>query len=432
LKRFIPTEYANGIHDIDVKGLKDKGIKLIMLDIDNTLAPSSKKAPSASTVNWIANAKKMGLEVVLFSNNSKKRVNFFNKQLNLYTIHRALKPLAYNFIKIAKRFDVGIDEICMIGDQIFTDVWGANNAGVMSILVLPLSADEGIDIRFKRFFENRVIKKNKPETYCLIGNPVAHSKSPILHEQVYKFYGIKAKYMLCHAEKENLRQILLQFKKTGVKGFNITVPFKHDIMPYLHEISADAKKIGSVNTVSINDGNWTGYNTDVTGFAMQLKSNNTVIKGSRVKIIGAGGSTAAIVYAVLSEGAASVTVYNRTMDKARQLALKFDGVVAAALDEFNAKDCDILINTTSVGLYPQIDKSPVSDLEGISQSAIVYDIIYNPPETRFMKIAKERGCQAYNGLDMLIFQGLAADEIWFGKKIINDELIQQIREVIGN
>ncbi|NLB81509.1 MAG: YqeG family HAD IIIA-type phosphatase [Clostridiaceae bacterium] len=354
MKIFTPTEYANSIYAIDMQLLKEKGIKLILLDIDNTLVSPRQTMPTDSVISWIKTVKSDGFIVVLFSNNSKRRINLFNEKLNLHTVHRALKPLAYHFIKTARKFCVSCNEMCLIGDQVFTDIWGANNAGVMSVLVMPISPDEGASVKLKRLFEKRVIKHNKVETYCLIGNPLAHSKSPILHEQVYSYYNINARYLLFPIEQHKLGQIISKFRKIDVKGFNVTVPFKQAIMPFLDEISDIAQTIGSVNTVVEHDGKWIGYNTDADGFIMMLKSNETAVAGSRVKILGAGGSTPAIVYAVLQEGAKSVFVYNRTISKAQQIAQKFKNVVAMPIDKFDPQDCDILINTTSVGLAPNV------------------------------------------------------------------------------
>ena len=431
MKWFTTTYYASGISDIDVNNLKAQGIKVIMLDIDNTLVPTSKKTPTPSVVDWIENAKSAGMHVVLFSNNSEKRVSLFNKNLKLYSVHRAFKPLGFRINKIAREYKVRKSEICMIGDQVFTDVWGANRAGVMSVLVMPLSRDEGLGVRLKRHLENIAIKKYRANTYCLIGNPVAHSKSPRLHEMVYESFGIKARYMLCRAEKENLGRVLSRFKYSGVQGFNVTVPFKQDIIPYLDKVDEEARVIGSVNTVVSENGKWVGYNTDGKGFIRQLKANNTVIKGSRVKIIGAGGTTAAIAYALSAEGAKSIEIYNRTFSKAEALANRIKNVIPKNLADFTAADCDILINATSVGMSPDVNASPVDNLCGIEAGTCVYDIIYNPPVTKFMEMAISKGCKAYNGLALLVYQGVIADEIWFGRQMADEQLIKKIIKRLG-
>jgi shikimate dehydrogenase len=148
---------------------------------------------------------------------------------------------------------------------------------------------------------------------------------------------------------------------------------------------------------------------------MQLEANKTRIRGARVKILGAGGAAPAIVSALLKNGAAFVTIYNRTLEKAEKIAAMSDNVTAYPLDAFTADRCQILINTTSVGLDSY--DCPTDTLDGIAPNTAVYDIIYSPPVTRFMQMALDRGLAAHNGYDMLVYQGLLADRIWFGKEI---------------
>ena len=426
MKRFMPNIYVNCIEDIDIKMLKAQGIRVFILDIDNTLVPTSTKEPTESVIDWIEKVKNEGIKVCLVSNNSKKRVMRFNKKLNLFVIYRAFKPLKRKFQMVAKKYGVSAKEVCVVGDQIFTDIWGANRAKMMSVLVLPLSTIEGVGIKLKRYIENIVINKIKIQSFALIGNPVKHSLSPILHNTVYDYYRINAEYILNCVEDTEIGQIIEKFKQTGVKGFNITVPHKQNIMPFLDEIGRDAKQIGAVNTVKIINGKMYGYNTDGDGFLRQLKGDKVNVKNSKIKIVGAGGSTMSIVYSLVNAGCKEVLLFNRTIENAKKIANKFSNVTALSIDEFVASNCDILINTTSVGLSPNNDKSPVDNLEGISLKTVVYDLIYSPPITRFMQMALEKGCRAHNGYKMLIYQGLIADEIWFGRKLIRNKLVNKI------
>jgi len=426
MKRFIPKLYVNCIQDINIKMLKAQGIRVFILDIDNTLVPTSTKEPTKSVIDWIETVKSEDIKVCLVSNNSKKRVTGFNKNLSLYAIHRAFKPLKRGFQRVAKKYGVSEKEVCVVGDQIFTDIWGANRAKMMSILVLPLSTDEGLGIRLKRYIENVIINKTKIQSFELIGNPVKHSMSPILHNAVYNYYDINAEYLLNCVEDIEIGQVIEKFKQTGVKGFNITVPHKQNIIPFIDEVSDSAKQIGAVNTVKIIDGKLYGYNTDGDGFLMQLKGDGVKVKNCEVKIVGAGGSTMSIVYALVSSGCKGIKLYNRTVENAQKISNKFSNVIALPIDEFDASNCDILINTTSVGLSPNNDESPVTNLDNISKNTVVYDLIYNPPVTRFMQMAIKKGCKAHNGYKMLIYQGLIADEIWFGRKIIRNKLVNII------
>lgn len=426
MRRFMPNIYVNCIEDIDIKMLKAQGIRVFILDIDNTLVPTSTKEPTQSVIDWIEKVKNEGIKVCLVSNNSKKRVIGFNEKLNLFVIYRAFKPLKRKFQIVANRYGVSAKEVCVVGDQIFTDIWGANRAKMMSVLVLPVSTIEGAGIKLKRYIENIIIRKIKMQTFALIGNPVKHSLSPILHNAVYDYYKINAQYLLNCVEEAQIEQVVEKFKQTGVKGFNITVPHKQNIMPFLNEVSESAKQIGAVNTVKIVNDKLYGYNTDGDGFLRQLKGDKVNVKNSTIKIVGAGGSTMSIVYALVSTGCKDITLYNRTVENAQKIASKFSNVTALSIDEFNATGCDILINTTSVGLSPNNDKSPVDNLYGISPKTVVYDLIYSPPITRFMKMAMEKGCRAHNGYKMLIYQGLIADEIWFDRKMIKNKLVNKI------
>ena len=428
---FSPTEYVGSIHDINFDMLKSRGIKVVALDIDNTLAPTGTKAPASTVTEFVKRVKANGFTPVLVSNNSKERVDGFNESLRLFARHRAMKPLKGAFKRICEEYNVSYNEICLVGDQIFTDIMCANYAGMMSILVIPLSTDEGAGVRMKRYLERAMLRRSRGEIYCLIGNPVSHSKSAVLHTAVYDYHGINARYLLCLAHDGELGQMVEKFKNEGVKGFNITVPFKLDIMPFLDFISDDAQQIGAVNTVKIENGKCYGYNTDGAGFVMSVKANGTELDGKDIKIIGAGGSTKAIVHALAAEGVRSIKIYNRTVEKAVEIADSCAAASAFSLNDFNAGDCDVLVNTTSVGLSPNCGDSPIDGLDGISASTAVYDIIYSPPETAFMKMARDKGCKAYNGAALLIYQGLIADEIWFGRPVSEENLVKEIERKIN-
>jgi len=420
-----PTLFAETVFDIDFSMLIKKGIKVLIFDIDNTLAATSVKKPSKEIVEWLAAVKAKGFKVCFVSNNSKRRVHDFSDGLDVFYLHRALKPFTVSFLRVAKKYNAKNEEVCVIGDQIFTDIWGANWAKMMSVLIAPLSDDEGFGIKLKRFLEKVILKQK----FMVIGNPVRHSVSPILHSEIYRFYNINAKYGKERVEKEDIRRLIEKYKKVGIRGFNITVPHKQNIMPYLDEISEDAKKIGAVNTVKIVNDKLFGYNTDGAGFVAQLSCK---VENARIKIIGAGGSAMSLVNALAAKNPQEIIIYNRTIANAQGIAQKYDKVFARNISEFSPQDCDILINTTSVGLSPNVSESPISNLEGISKDTVVYDLIYKPPITKFMQMAMDKGCQAHNGYKMLIYQGIIAAEIWFGKSLINDELVDIIIERLEN
>lgn len=278
--------------------------------------------------------------------------------------------------------------------------------------------------------------------YFVIGNPVEHSVSPQIHNTIFKHYGSDMTYDKIRVEKEELGALVEEFKRCG-KGFNITVPHKSNIIPYLDCISEEARRVNAVNTVVMKDGLVMGYNTDIEGFALQVKRAGCTFKNARVKIIGAGGAARGIAYSAFKYGARVITVYNRTMGNAEVIADMLHNSVreeadvecyAKTLADFDAGDCDILINATSVGLGKgHEEEMPVENLDGILPHTVLFDAIYDPAETRLMREARSHGNVAHNGLDMLIYQGLIANDIWCGfgaadNTALTDEIRTKLRK----
>ncbi len=280
------------------------------------------------------------------------------------------------------------------------------------------------------------------DKYFVIGCPVGHSVSPQIHNTIFKHYNAHAKYFKKRVEPRDVEAFVEEFKNNDCYGFNVTVPHKKTVMPFLDGISSEAREVNAVNTVvkKRDSGLTFGYNTDIKGFALQAKRAGCSLKGAHVKLIGAGGAARAIAYSVYREGAASLTVYNRTVENIKIIThmlrhvayddgVKFP-VTMMSLDEFDAGDCDVLINATSVGLgIGHEEEMPVKSLEGLKPDTVVFDIIYEPSETRFLREARQRGNAAHNGLDMLIYQGVIANDIWCGLGAAdNIELIDKIRK----
>lgn len=415
MKAFTPTYFEKSVFGIELGMLKQKGIKLLILDIDNTLVPRSVYAPTDEVRSWLFKVASFGFDVAFISNGPKDRVEEFCEGVYFY-VGRACKPLTSGIKAAMQHFNVRRRHVCLIGDQLFTDIWGANRAKIMSILVDPIDPeDEGLGVKFKRILEKPILSAIKPMQFALIGNPVFHSKSPMIHQKIYKRNKINADYKLYEPEENEIPELIQYFREAGYIGFNITVPYKQTIMQYLDHISDDAQAIGAVNTVYIKNDMLYGYNTDGDGFTMQLEKNGTRMKDAKVKIVGAGGATPSIVHALIAKGVESIVIYNRTLSKAEKIAEMNTLITPRPLEEFSADDCDILINTTSVGLDSY--DCPVESFDGISPDTVVYDIIYSPSTTTFMQKALDRGVRAHNGLDMLRYQGLLADQIWLGKEI---------------
>jgi shikimate dehydrogenase len=261
---------------------------------------------------------------------------------------------------------------------------------------------------------------------AVIGNPVGHSLSPLIHNSVSEKYNQDYVYMPIEISEDELENLIKGFRVMAFKGFNITTPYKHDIMNHIDEISPLAEKIGAVNTVTKENNRLIGHNTDGLGFVKSLEEQLTSeeIENAVFCILGCGGATKSIAMALCETGVSKIFIANRTVSKAEELAQKvnsFYGETASAIplttemltsikDEVN-----VIINTTSVGMGLTSDQSPV-EKEVLDSKHMVCDLIYHPRETKLLKMAKETGCKTDNGLNMLIYQGLLAYEIWTGIK----------------
>ncbi|ADY74166.1 Shikimate dehydrogenase [Desulfurobacterium thermolithotrophum DSM 11699] len=261
----------------------------------------------------------------------------------------------------------------------------------------------------------------KTFVYGIIGYPVKHSLSPLMQTAAFKALGIDAVYVPFEVEPENLGEAVRGLRALNVKGFNVTVPFKENVIEYLDFVDEDAEFLGAVNTVKIEDGKLTGYNTDADGFLKSLIEEGVELKGKKITMFGAGGAARAVGYAVLKGGAKFLNIVNRNFSKGKivgELLGKRGNVLVFPLREDSVatllKDTDIIINTTSVGMKP--DDPLLFDYSLIPEGITVVDIIYNPAETLLLKAAKEKGCKIVNGLGMLIYQGAIAFEIWTEKK----------------
>ncbi|MBS4199744.1 shikimate dehydrogenase [Bacillus sp. FJAT-49732] len=255
--------------------------------------------------------------------------------------------------------------------------------------------------------------------YGVIGDPIVQSMSPIMQSQEFNELGIDAHYHPFHILDKDLQDAVKGMKAIGVEGFNVTSPHKTMIMPFLDYIDPLAKAIGAVNTVvRIND-EFHGYNTDGMGYIKALQADwKEDFTNDKALIIGAGGASKAIFYTLLSRGMKNIDIANRSVDKANQLIVDcpFEGNSnAITLKEAEAKigEYQLIIQTTSIGMYPNVSESPLS-FENLHKDAFVSDIIYNPFETALLKEANEKGAKTQNGLGMFVYQGALAFEKWTG------------------
>jgi len=249
---------------------------------------------------------------------------------------------------------------------------------------------------------------------AVIGYPIAHSYSPLMHNFISKEMNADYHYEAYETPPEKLGEVVSELKADGVLGFNVTAPHKFNVMQYLDEISEDAKYFGSVNTVINKNGKLIGYNTDAEGFYEALCYRGINPYGKHVLMLGAGGAAQPVSINLVSR-CASLTVTNRT--EKRLLALKEHVKNCTGLEiktEIDREKYDIIINCTSLGMGDSIGKSPLKDLGLIDQNTYCVDMIYNPWETQFLRDAKKAGAKCENGLAMLIFQGILAYRIFTG------------------
>jgi len=246
--------------------------------------------------------------------------------------------------------------------------------------------------------------------FGLIGNPVAHSLSPVMHNQAFAATGYNGVYLAFGVTDPGTA--IKGIAALNFKGVSVTLPHKVAVMEYLDAVDETAARIGAVNTIVNNQGRLIGYNTDGAG-ALQALRTRTSIKDKSVALIGAGGAARAIGFGLVAAGG-RVTILNRTRVSGERLAADLQAQFLP-LDEWAPNHYEILINTTPVGMHPETDATPIPQ-EDLSKDMVVMDIVYNPLETQFLKEAAASGCRIINGVDMFVFQGAQQFELWTGKK----------------
>ncbi len=262
------------------------------------------------------------------------------------------------------------------------------------------------------------------DLYCILGDPVAHSMSPVMHNRAFAHRRINAVYLAF--EVSDLAAAVAGIRSLGIKGASITLPHKSRIMDLLDAVDPAAAAIGAVNTIVQTNGRLVGKNSDSAG-ALDALRQQTAIEQKAALIIGAGGAARAIGFGVLGEGG-HVTITNRSTAPGEQLAADLD-VDFRPLPEIASWQYDILINTTPVGMSPAVEASPVPSTM-LTPGMVVMDIVYNPRETLLLKTAARAGCKTIDGLAMFVNQGARQFEWWTGEKapvaIMRQAVIEQL------
>lgn len=260
----------------------------------------------------------------------------------------------------------------------------------------------------------------KTRTSGLIGNPVEHTMSPMIHNFLAEELEMDMAYVPFYVEKGQLDAAVKGAYGLNILGCNVTVPYKSDVMESLVAFDDIAEKIGAVNTLVRVEGGYKGYNTDITGLLRAMKSEGITLENEDVIILGAGGVGRAVAFMCAVNGASKVYLLNRTIEKAEHIAEEVNKKVGTqCIEAWRMNEYDklpdkkyLVIQATSVGLFPKVDEVVLEDKAFYKKVKVGYDLIYTPWETRFMKLVKEQGGQAYNGLKMLLYQAVDAFELW--------------------
>jgi len=258
--------------------------------------------------------------------------------------------------------------------------------------------------------------------FAIIGHPIAHSLSPLMHNTAFEALGLDCRYEAIDVEKDDLGETVSVLKERAIDGFNVTLPHKQEIMPLLDDIEEDAQIIGAVNTVLRRNDKLVGLNTDLTGFTESLTPFNSRLQNASVLLLGAGGAARAVLYGLLRFHQASrILILNRSLEHAEELAAAFSGIRAEtplsgeSLFDNNLQktidEADVIINTTSVGMKPYPDASPLEEVK-FKKTHFIMDLVYTPVETKLMKAASDSEATTLSGLEMFLHQAIGQFELW--------------------
>lgn len=282
-----------------------------------------------------------------------------------------------------------------------------------------------------------VMGEEMEKVYGVIGSPISHSMSPMMHNDIFEHYKLNARYHAFHVEQGQVKAAIEGIRALGVSGINVTIPHKLEVIDYLDEIEEVTKNIGAVNTIVNENGKLVGYNTDGNGFIRSLYRviSNEELRSSNVLIIGAGGAARGIFISLAAMGVKRIDIVNRTVDRAKAIIddCKFEvdsHALAFAHAESDLGKYKVIINTTSVGMHPKVDDVPLR-LENLAPKTIVSDIIYNPFETKLLREAGKRGAITQNGIGMFVYQGALAFEKWTGIFPDTDRMERLVTKLLG-
>ena len=271
---------------------------------------------------------------------------------------------------------------------------------------------------------------------ALLGSPVAHSISPLMHNEAFRLLDLDYTYLCFDVNEDDLETAVMGLKACGIRGFNLTMPNKNKIVEFLDQLSPAARLIGAVNTVVNDHGLLTGYNTDGVGYMQAVKDAGYHIIGKTITIMGAGGAATAICAQAALDGVEKIHIFarktSRFWERTQNLVENINSTLPCQtiLHENGDKNAlaqaisesTLLLNATSVGMAPNTESTIIEDTSLYHPELVVSDVIYNPQETRFLREAREAGCHTFNGMYMLLYQGAEAFRLWTGKEMPVQEI----------
>lgn len=275
----------------------------------------------------------------------------------------------------------------------------------------------------------------------VIGHPIKHSFSPLMHNISFELSGLNYLYLPFDVPPSALKDAMKGMNALGIKGFNVTVPLKEKVLPLLKDVSEEASIIGAVNTIVNDEGTLRGYNTDVFGIIESLMPHKDELAGAKVSVIGAGGAARSVIYALIRTfKVGHITIINRTEQiaeslkeyfTAKMLYTEMKSLPLAPPDLVETfRDSKLIINTTSMGMYPNIDDSATEIKESFMKGQIVFDVVYNPVKTKLLRLAESQGATIITGLKMFVEQGAKSYELWTGEKMPIDKVYKAIESYL--
>lgn len=277
----------------------------------------------------------------------------------------------------------------------------------------------------------------------IIGHPIKHSYSPLIHNIAFDLAGLNFIYLPFDVPLSLLKDSLKGIVALGIKGFNVTLPLKEKIIPLLKDVSEEAGTIGAVNTVVNDDGILRGYNTDVIGVIESLRPYKDNLQNASVSVIGAGGASRSVIYALIRNfKVGQINIINRTEQVAESLKeyfsskMVFDKIKAYHLIPPDVvkvlQDSALIVNTSSIGMFPDIEDSATSIPESFVKNQIVFDVVYTPVKTKFLRIAEMQGAKIITGLKMFVEQGAHSFELWTGEKMETEKVQRALEFYLNN